>query len=826
MFTFSPITHPTNDTKHPLLLLTTENGNKYFFGKIPEGSQRSITENKIRISKLENIFLTGELKWNSFGGLPGMILTLADQGRDKLKLHYNSPIINFIISTWRYYVFRFGIDLTTNVIQDQELYQDKSIIVKSITVTKENETEGKNSDNIFTKELKSVINSIASSMFPKKSPISKFDPSTDPHLNVSLPNLSYTYNSTQSYEISFHPIRGKFKVKEAINLGIPKGPLFSKLANGESITLEDGTVILPEQVLEKERNVSKVLILDIPNDNYIPHFKEKFKNYDFEDLSVIYYFLDEDITIGKELIEFMEIFPDSIQHIVSHSLISPNTVTFKGSAITLLKLKSLQVDNYNLPRTDRIYSKEFFDCFNKNLPSDVSVIQQQEEPLTSTIDGKNVHVYRQNTILKLDPFTKDSNDLRYKITNKNSDIVDWKKYYDQFLKPFSDEIGSVDDVVNSQINTNNYNNTIEKSRRVEIVTLGTGSALPSKYRNVVSTLIKVPYINKDNSIENRCVLLDAGENTLGTILRMFSSIDCKKLFKDLKMIYLSHLHADHHLGIISILEEWYKYNQEDKDAIIYLVTPWQYNKFIHEWLNLEKPEILERIRYISGEHLVSGNFVRREIQPITIEEFDSMLKLPAKKKQKLSFVEDSSYRDLKAINTMYQDLKIKSFQTCRAKHCNWAYSNTITFYTNSNPSNNTFKVSYSGDTRPNIKSFAQDIGYKSDLLIHEATLDNELIEDAILKRHCTIDEAIEVSNSMEANKLILTHFSQRYPKLPQIDNNKLILAKEYCFAFDGMIVDYDRIGEQQKYFPILKKIFISEEEEEKHEEKQEDVVDK
>ncbi|CAI4634065.1 BAF_collapsed_G0037970.mRNA.1.CDS.1 [Saccharomyces cerevisiae] len=136
MFTFIPITHPTSDTKHPLLLVQSAHGEKYFFGKIGEGSQRSLTENKIRISKLKDIFLTGELNWSDIGGLPGMILTIADQGKSNLVLHYGNDILNYIVSTWRYFVFRFGIDLNDHIMKDKEVYKDKVIAVKSFNVLK------------------------------------------------------------------------------------------------------------------------------------------------------------------------------------------------------------------------------------------------------------------------------------------------------------------------------------------------------------------------------------------------------------------------------------------------------------------------------------------------------------------------------------------------------------------------------------------------------------------------------------------------------------------------------------------------------------------
>ncbi len=46
---------------------------------------------------------------------------------------------------------------------------------------------------------------------------------------------------------------GVFNLERALELGIPRGPLFGKLQHGESITLADGRMITPEMVLGEAR---------------------------------------------------------------------------------------------------------------------------------------------------------------------------------------------------------------------------------------------------------------------------------------------------------------------------------------------------------------------------------------------------------------------------------------------------------------------------------------------------------------------------------------------------------------------------------------------
>ena len=73
------------------------------------------------------------------------------------------------------------------------------------------------------------------------------------------------------------------------------------------------------------------------------------------------------------------------------------------------------------------------------------------------------------------------------------------------------------------------------------------------------------------------------------------------------------------------------------------------------------------------------------------------------------------------------------------------------------------------------------------MLIHEATFETELEEHARQKRHSTVAEALDVAEHMEAYRVILTHFSQRYPKVPQIETDKWASAR-VAVAFDHMTV--------------------------------------
>lgn len=61
------------------------------------------------------------------------------------------------------------------------------------------------------------------------------------------------------YELSIQKPTGEFIPEKAEKLGIKKGPLWSRLADGEMVTLEDGSEIVPEQVTGPQTEPVKIV---------------------------------------------------------------------------------------------------------------------------------------------------------------------------------------------------------------------------------------------------------------------------------------------------------------------------------------------------------------------------------------------------------------------------------------------------------------------------------------------------------------------------------------------------------------------------------------
>lgn len=124
----------------------------------------------------------------------------------------------------------------------------------------------------------------------------------------------------------------------------------------------------------------------------------------------------------------------------------------------------------------------------------------------------------------------------------------------------------------------------------QLVFLGTGSCIPNKTRNVSSILV--------HATDASCFLLDCGEGTTAQIYRFYGETKAHEILKHLKAIYVSHLHADHHLGLIGVLEERKKVLGDQSTPLI-LFAP----KQIAFWLAFYD----KRIESIKNEYILVPN---------------------------------------------------------------------------------------------------------------------------------------------------------------------------------------------------------------------------
>ncbi|KQK03434.2 hypothetical protein BRADI_2g07852v3 [Brachypodium distachyon] len=101
------------------------------------------------------------------------------------------------------------------------------------------------------------------------------------------------------------------------------------------------------------------------------------------------------------------------------------------------------------------------------------------------------------------------------------------------------------------------------------------------------------------------------------------------------------------------------------------------------------------------------------------------------------------------------------------------------------------------------------------------TFEDSMKDEAIARNHSTTKEAIAVGTSAGAYRIISTHFSQRYPKIPVFDEDDM---RKTCIAFDLMSVNLADLPVLPKVLPHLKLLYRDEMVVEELDEVQEAVV--
>lgn len=239
-----------------------------------------------------------------------------------------------------------------------------------------------------------------------------------------------------------------------------------------------------------------------------------------------------------------------------------------------------------------------------------------------------------------------------------------------------------------------------------------------------------------------CMLMDCGEGTYGQLVRFYGSVGVDEVLLKLKIIYISHLHADHHMGLVHVIRKRQEVFKQKSlpPTPVYLLAPHQ----IQTWLQLYS----KSFENIKNAYILLPNVELRYNNK------------PPQESIVLSEVKHTAgFGDI---------------QTTYVRHCPNAFGVAFTHLSG-------WKITYSGDTMP-CNSLV-DIGQDSDVLIHEATMEDDLKQEAVLKMHSTTSEAIEIGNKMNAKFILLTHFSQRYAKVPVINEK---FGSNVGIAFDNM----------------------------------------
>lgn len=561
---------------------------------------------------------------------------------------------------------------------------------------------------------------------------------------ATLDSLPATTPSSESicYFVRHHDVRGAFDSKKAAELGLPSGPAYGKLAGGETVTAENGTVITPDMVMGPTRRGKTVAIIDLPSNFYVddlisrPEWKSPTLT---ETLASVFWILGPGVAQEPRLLDFISSLKNC-EHVVSSTDVCPNRLTMVTAAKSAIRLANINSDNFIVPYHDNI-----------KVPQAGTPTEHQAG--ASPAQKPRWVVSQPGLLLNMEPkFGLDESELIAPL--ENGDVApSLPKSVQRRLR-----------VIRRALTNHKVISEVMKLRdelpplalEAEVITLGTGSSSPSRHRNVSATLLKVP--------GKGYYLLDCGENTLGQMKRTYPPEQFREVMQNLRMIWISHMHADHHLGAVAVIREWNEINYGSTSGTA------TSSEYIGDILKQKRLAVVGDKLYIHYLEEYSGveDFGFEKVLPLSVMP-------PTKDKPFTSVI----YRSVRPEGIVKDDPNnstwirldhpeshisrllrastgLTNLNAVFVNHCRHAMGLVLEW-------EDGFKVSYSGDCRPS-KDFAE-MGKDSTLLIHEATFQDDLKGQALAKKHSTISEAIMVGKWMNAKLVLLTHFSQRYAKI-------------------------------------------------------------
>eukprot|EP00981_Chlorochromonas_danica_P003644 scaffold681_cov173-Ochromonas_danica.AAC.7 len=711
------------ESHSPIIALITENGRAIF--DAGEGVQRLVVEHKVRLGKLSHVFLTSH-EQTSLGGLPGMWLTSYDAGVTNINLVGSQAASDFLSAT--------------------------SIFMRPFT------------------NFSTVSSSSTYEYLVDKVRI----------LAVPLANDSGVVEKV-CYIGSTPTIAGKFLVSVANALGVPKGPLFGQLKNGKPITLPNGRTILPEEVLEAPelgRHFAIIAAIESTNSSLLNALFDctQFAGfYRIGDLST-----NESKTIDRQdYQDWMSKFGVQTRHIFAGDGCCRPYSSFVASSLQRYGLYKVSSDAFapehqlsSLPRS--------------------KVLERHQEQQEGMFDSDKAGYFAATALMKVHIAPARKSGFEDVLQELLAGMQATRAEVEDRIGKVAGMIENTRRDCSSDIPPN-----VRSFGKDRLIFLGTGCAIPSKYRNVSGIL----YYAADS---RSAMIIDAGEGSWYQLITICPSVvipdyqapssgiveqDRKTAWAELlKVVWISHGHADHHLGLASIILERKKALMRTNRPFtpLVVIAPMYVIRFLHEVSLSVSTDLIggylavpcqlfdptyycnacsiSRESSVESNHSVPDARTSSENYEAKYSESCQLSEAGISKRQRLTSVEDpfAEYQqNASEAQEVLLSMHISQLHSIPVIHCPQAFALVFVRKTGSEE----MKVIYSGDTRP--CDLLIQYGANAAVVIHEATFEDDKAEEALQKKHSTINEALEVAQKMNAYRVLLTHFSQRYHGVPK-----------------------------------------------------------
>lgn len=293
---------------------------------------------------------------------------------------------------------------------------------------------------------------------------------------------------------------------------------------------------------------------------------------------------------------------------------------------------------------------------------------------------------------------------------------------------------------------------------MELVFLGTSSAIPTSYRNHSAIVLKA---------FGEVMLFDCGE---GTQLQMSKAkISPMKIGK----IFLTHYHGDHILGLPGIIQSMAFRGRKDPlhifgpKGLIPLINNVRNFGYFSLSFEIHMHEVNEGIVLEEENYRISCSSMEHSVLSFAYKiEEKRRPKFIKEEAIKLGVKPGPDFGRLqKGIPLEINGRLIQPHEVLGGER-----KGRI--------------IVYSGDTRPckQMVEFARD----ANILIHESTFEGKYNDKAYSVYHSTSTQAAEIARNADVKKLILTHISTRYKKSDLLGDEAREVFKNSVVAEDFM----------------------------------------
>ncbi|KAK6588200.1 hypothetical protein RS030_6901 [Cryptosporidium xiaoi] len=789
----------------PRSLVLSYDGNRCLINA-GENTQRYCFEHKVKLSKLRLILLT-DISIETVGGLPGLLLTLSGIGVQRLRIIGPEPVLDYFLALG----YRAGdavisrdngvsvkkcllsvnsrdfLDVQRGGSLSSSAKFDLEIEVVELSLRGDNEVNCNESqmvrfeleDGVFLESY--LVGLKRSGIYADESFLCKRR-CTDKVISYSSES-EFTHSSFTSktkrpfvrdecsilYLFEFPNKKGKFDVSKAKSLGIPPGPLYSKLKDGENITLDSGKVVYSKEVCSPPIRLPWVMVSSSIGIFECQGIQDRIREIitlkGFEFVGN-----DEHVKGELKLDSVFYVFGFCSQSLFTREFDKMNLsyITNKdnsiGGQLNFVGLVS-PISTISTHEANPFITSYFLQGFLSSIipfvfPHKQFNIDPNCWNRTFSISHKGRAKYDYKSCME-----KDNKECQF-----SASIL--KK-----MSKFSQESTSID-VISDKIKEYLNKMPLIKDEYPKLCVLGTGSAIPSPYRNVSGNLLRIN--------NNTSMFLDCGE---GSIFQMFVLFGYNKdaffdIINTINFVFISHPHEDHFLGLFGLIKAKYFCEMitpkseldihKSKDNNNKMCSDSDFRpKFTNGIIKLSKNE-LERIS-VNNQIVIMGPKSIEKMLELHIDEIipprNAKLESEFDLKSKVIFIPIQNCNPNMQNKVALDSDTVIMFEPFPVKHIKHSFGIKVSLkksddYSLKCQADNQFTIVFSGDTVP--CSSLELASKNCDVLIHEATFEDSLGEEARKKNHSTISEAVKTAVKCSAKSLLLTHFSQRYQSTPEI----------------------------------------------------------